>query len=230
MFYKRHKISYVTPCYRLWRNTTDEEHLAAQQQFVRDLVERMQDGREIIYMDETSFCLFDQGCRTWMNTKEPLVFKLPKERGASKTLLGAISTMKTDKLVYILADHTNTESVLKFMEKLVKKLDNPENAVLVMDNHKAHNSPCVKELLINLGVDILYMSTHSSNLNPIEKLWSVLKVYLHRVLFERGGHITEDEIPSVIKGIVKDHVNATVEAIALGGFDRMQKVLGGRIV
>ena len=51
-YYKKHGIRYLQPKYRLSRPNTDDEHKAAQLIFVRGLVERMLDGKEIFYLDE----------------------------------------------------------------------------------------------------------------------------------------------------------------------------------
>ena len=62
---------------------------------------------------------------------------------------------------------------------------NPEE-VLVMDNHAAHHSRLVTNLLNNKRVRSKYLPSYSPDLNPIEKMWSKMKAII-RGLKPRDG-------------------------------------------
>ena len=55
-----------------------------------------------------------------------------------------------------------------------------DNSVLIMDNMKSHYAKAVKNLLDSSGVRYIYLPPYSPDLNPIEKLWSTVKVFLRK--------------------------------------------------
>ena len=52
--------------------------------------------------------------------------------------------------------------------------------ILIMDNMKSHHAKAVKALLDNSHVQCVYLPPYSSDLNPIEKLWSKIKALLRK--------------------------------------------------
>lgn len=187
-------------------------------------------GKEIIYMDETTVNLWQYNRKTWMDKNRPINFQLSKDHGSSVTIIGAISTKRTQQMTYSLTDGTRGVHVHALMSKVLRQLEDPEEAVLVWDNHKAHYNAECREMLINAGVDILPLPTYSSNLNPIEHVWSVLKVHYVRELLELQGRVREDEMKAVLHKVIRRDVDRTVRSIALGGYRIMHKVLQGNIV
>ena len=55
------------------------------------------------------------------------------------------------------------------------------DAVLVMDNLRAHKTPAVRELLDGSGFPYRYLPSYSPDLNPIEPAWAQVKAELRRV-------------------------------------------------
>jgi transposase len=55
------------------------------------------------------------------------------------------------------------------------------DAVLVMDNLGAHETPKVRELLDGSGFPYRYLPSYSPDLNPIEPAWAQVKAELRRV-------------------------------------------------
>lgn len=75
----------------------------------------------------------------------------------------------------------HTETNVKVKKHLLKDILLPQlnsNSVLVMDNMKSHHAKAVKNLLDSSGVRYIYLPPYSPDLNPIEKLWSKVKVFL----------------------------------------------------
>lgn len=68
------------------------------------------------------------------------------------------------------------------------------SSVLVMDNMKSHHAKAVKNLLDSSGVRYIYLPPYSSDLNPIEKLWSKVKVFLLKFKVR-----TLDTLPNAIQ-------------------------------
>jgi len=61
-------------------------------------------------------------------------------------------------------------------------------------------------------------------------VWSVLKIHWIKELMKRHGQVTIDELPVILKVIIEEKVNPTVQNIVNGGFERFQKVLNGQYV
>lgn len=55
-----------------------------------------------------------------------------------------------------------------------------EGAVVVMDNLPAHQVKGVIKIIEDAGASILYLSPYSPEFNPIEHLWSQLKIFLRK--------------------------------------------------
>ena len=64
----------------------------------------------------------------------------------------------------------------------------------MMDNMKSHHAKAVKNLLDSSGVRYIYLPPYSSDLNPIEKLWSKVKVFLLKFKVR-----TLDTLPNAIQ-------------------------------
>ena len=50
--------------------------------------------------------------------------------------------------------------------------------IVVMDNLSAHKVSGVRELIENVGAELLYLPPYSPDFNPIEKCWSKFKQLL----------------------------------------------------
>ena len=103
-------------------------------------------GREVVYMDETSVSVWDRNVRTWMYRVEPLPHVLPKERAHNITVLGAITT-KRPGLQYVLSHSTNRAAVQQLVRKVLRGAEDREQVVVVWDNHGAHRTVGVQQLL-----------------------------------------------------------------------------------
>jgi transposase len=58
--------------------------------------------------------------------------------------------------------------------------DKPD-AVLVMDNLRAHKTPEIRAMLDRSGFLYRYLPGYSPNFNPIEPGWAKVKLYLRRL-------------------------------------------------
>ena len=64
------------------------------------------------------------------------------------------------------------------LEELVPHLW--KGAVVVMDNLPAHKVKGVTKIIEDAGAKIIYLSPYSPEFNPIEHLWSQLKMFLRK--------------------------------------------------
>ena len=69
--------------------------------------------------------------------------------------------------------YTDTEVFNTWLEQfLIPVL--PKNCILVMDNASFHKSPKTQEIIEGNGHEILFLTTYSPDLNPIEKHWAII--------------------------------------------------------
>ena len=77
------------------------------------------------------------------------------------------------------------------------------DAVLVMDNLRAHKTPEVRELLDGSGFPYRYLPSYSPDLSPIEPAWAQVKAELRRVAAR------DKDAPQRALGPALDRVSAT---------------------
>lgn len=66
------------------------------------------------------------------------------------------------------------ESFLKFMQELTHKLKG--EAILIMDNLTVHHSRLLQDFFEeNKRITLKYLPAYTSVLNPIERVWNVIK-------------------------------------------------------
>ena len=87
--------------------------------------------------------------------------------------MGALSN-HGGEFFYKLMPTTNAIEVEAFFIEMAEKY-NMSGSVVIMDNHRAHLSRRVKELFQELQCQLFFLPVASSNLNPIETVWSHLK-------------------------------------------------------
>jgi transposase len=106
---------------------------------------------------------------------------MPSHRGSSFSIVGAIS----DKIGLVHAKvfkGTNDSNVfLEFINELVRKIKG--EAIVYMDNYTVHHAKKVKEMF-NVRVVQKFFPAYSCALNPIEKLWHILKQKWRRKMIE----------------------------------------------
>ena len=108
--------------------------------------------------------------------------KLPFGHWKRLSVLGAISL---DGMVAAMSVDAATDSAVfaaYLDEVLLPRLrqDKPD-AVLVMDNLRAHKTPEVRAGLDRSGFAYRYLPSYSPDLSPIEPAWAKVKSYLRRV-------------------------------------------------
>ena len=127
--------------------------------------------------------------RVWWPAKEHFKFTIPPSSGGNLTILGAISNL--GRFYWRCAEKTNKDAVMKFLGSMEDD-GVLGGSVIVMDLHRAHLAIIVRELLDQYGVNRLFTPPGCSELNPIERLWSWVKVrWRHRVV-ENYNVLTAD--------------------------------------
>jgi transposase len=82
------------------------------------------------------------------------------------------------------------------------------NSVLIMDNARIHLGGRLQELCDARGVLLKYLPTYSPNLNPIEKVFSVMKSQIKRRNLLTGTDKDPPRIKALLQEICTPHLMA----------------------
>lgn len=160
----------------------------------------------VIYMDETTFQLWNKPQRTWMSREEPVVAPLNFSRLKSVTLFGAIG-LCLKAPVFMMAPATNEEHFAEFLVEIARGLKNQyrqRKPRLVLDNHPAHRSEGSLALLREFFV-VDFQPAYSSNFNCQETVWSLLKREFMKRLHRRSENIeTMDGFRAFLQTVIDD--------------------------
>ena len=102
----------------------------------------------------------------WRPAETESLYTIPKSRGSSITLTGAISNY--GRFFYRFSPTTDKESTMEFL-KWMRDHTSLRNKVIYMDLHPAHKSKEVWELLKGANAIVEFAPPGSSQFNPIGK-------------------------------------------------------------
>ena len=105
--------------------------------------------------------------------------------------MGGLS-LNGHKLVYDTSDKINSESIKRFLLKLRQKNSSKKTVHLILDNASYHRSAEVKEYAKDLSIKLHYLPPYSPNLNPIERLWKIMREKVtYNTYYEKFSDFTE---------------------------------------
>ena len=165
-------IKFRRPHYDYAQKARKADDIQMQQQvFSRKLGTVMvEDEREIIYIDESTFNLWQYPTRAWL--AKGMGITLAETRGKSITIIGAISEDRGLVHYDLIVGSNNAETFSKFLLALKSKC--PAPAVVVLDNLAVHKAKDVVAIYDRRFKELL-LPPYSCTLNPIERLWSRIK-------------------------------------------------------
>ena len=123
-------------------------------------------------MDETSFQCWDWPRKVFRYSGEKHYVTIPSSRGEGLTIIGGITT--DGEFHYIIRSTTNKENVQDWFLHISAHVDLKDSVVL-MDNHASHHSNDIKEYCNDEEIFRLFQPASSSEFNPVEKIWSIMK-------------------------------------------------------
>ena len=186
-YYHRYGIKYKRPDYSYWKSRAENQDLLwTQYNYVREMVDYMQKGvyNEIIYIDETTFNLWQRVSKCWL--KPGMKLSMLKFRGPSITVIGAISKERGLIHYELFDDSKNADRFGHFLIGLKNKCKWSGRVAVVQDNLRIHHANAIQNIYDNLFHKIM-LPTYSCALNPIETFWSLLKRRWRQNIF----HVTE---------------------------------------
>ena len=150
-------------------------------QYVSNLNAYIQDGKTIIWLDETNLNLFCRRTQGRSLSGQRCNIVQPNSKGPNIHVIGAISSFQVIRW-------TRRRGAFKMInahEWVVEMITNlpagisASDVVLVVDNAPCHNN--LEEIEENInGFRILRLGPYSPMLNPIENIWSKMKSYIKR--------------------------------------------------
>jgi transposase len=172
--------------------------LETQQLVSREITQAMIANKQIIYVDETTFHQWMVPARAWV--KDNMALKMPSSRGTSFSIVGAIS--ERDGLVYakIFKGSNDTNAFLEFVHELVQRIKG--EALVYMDNYTVHHAKKVKEIF-NARVVQKFFPAYSCALNPIERLWSQLKLKWRRKMITCPNGLSDEKMREELEKILR---------------------------
>lgn len=164
-------------------------------EYVRTLNLLIEQGKQIVWIDETNFNLFCRRTRGRAKAGTRAVQLLPAAKGPNVHLIGAISAAGVLSMERRRGSFT-AQSANAWIESLLQRWQDMGNQlvdlVIVADNAPCHSS--LENVIDGTPATLLRLSPYSPMLNPIEIIWSKIKSYVKRQL-----RIPNVEPPGVIE-------------------------------
>lgn len=174
-YYLKHGIGFRRPDYRYWRSLAENKALKEEQmEFALQLgsILHLKTYDEVVYVDETTCNLWQKMNRAWV--KPGMKLLLLKNRGPSITVIGGISQERGSVHHHIIAESNNASHFQDFLLGLKRKCQG-RRTLIVLDNLKIHYAK-KNNHLYDQDFKLLFLPPYSSELNPIERLWAILKL------------------------------------------------------
>lgn len=99
----------------------------------------------------------------------------------------------------IINGSNNSDTFKQFVDGLMRKIRG--EAVVYMDNLSAHYSNLVKDSF-NSRVHQRFLPSYTCTLNPIEKLWFLVKEKWRRAMVEHPEYLDDIECMDILKGLL----------------------------
>ncbi|CEG76332.1 hypothetical protein RMATCC62417_11241 [Rhizopus microsporus] len=124
----------------------------------------------------------------------PAIVETPTIRAITHTILGAITAHNVISIEFREPLKPKKVKVdgrhyMRFISKTLDEMDKfPEmkNLHIVMDTVLIHTSECITILIEMRGYRAIYLPPYSSELNPIENFWSIVKNAVKRSVFQES--------------------------------------------
>lgn len=150
--------------------------MAEQQRFyeeqLKPCLDAAQNGKgHVFFVDAAHFVFGKFLCRLWSLTRIYVRAASGRQRF---NVLGAWNAVTRELIAVANTTVVNTETMCELLRKIAAAgLAGP--ITLVLDNARYQRNAVVQGLAAELGITLLYLPSYSPNLNPIERLWKLIK-------------------------------------------------------
>ena len=116
-------------------------------------------------------------------------------------MIGAVSTQRGLFHTHTFATTNNVDTFMPFITTLREKCEGRQ-CVVVMDNLSVHKTKAVRALF-NVSFRQMFLPPQSCELNPIEKVWNMVKNEWRRTSFMilENNHKTDEKIADAVRMI-----------------------------
>ena len=181
-WYRKNGVTKTRPQYKFLGALKRKRLRSEQVDWCYDISKFMRRGFDIVWIDETTTNLWDCQSKVWQQRGDPLTIYRSSDRGKSQTIIGGLF-MKSAELRWSFAKSTNKEDFLEFLKNQIDRFTKyPRTTVLVLDNHRAHHAKTVQAWLVEKQYQVAFLPPYSSEFNPIETVWAMVKREWSRVL------------------------------------------------
>jgi transposase len=136
------------------------------------------DARSLVFVDEMGTNTSLSPLYAWAPTGERASCSVPRNRGPNTTLLSSM-TLEGMGTSLAVEGATNREVFEAYVQRVLAPTLHP-GQVVVMDNLSAHKGDRVKELIEELGCQLLYLPPYSPDFNPIEEAFAKIKALVRK--------------------------------------------------
>jgi transposase len=133
-----------------------------------------EEGRTIVWVDETGFYLLPSVVRTYAPRGQTPILRAPLSRDHISTIGGI--TVQGRVLLHKQQRAYRSPDVVRFLEHLLRQI--PGKLLVVWDGSPIHKGEPVKQFLANGGAARIHLETlpgYAPDLNPEEGIWNHLK-------------------------------------------------------
>ena len=147
--------------------------------------------RVVLFLDECTYYHWPLAGRAWWRRRGPPPRAERAGRGEITRRIVATLDVCSGRVLADQHGHISTTVLLRFLARVAAAYPDAEHIAIVLDNWPVHRSPAVQAAVAAMGrVELLFLPTYAPWLNPIEKLWALLKAEVLR-LHPYAGRWTE---------------------------------------
>ena len=180
-----------------------EAQAAFLSQTLEPLIERAQAGQcHLFFVDAAHFVLGPFLCAVWCFTRCFLAADIGGQAPAGRkryNVLGALDAVTRELEVVTNTGYVNAETVAELIGHLARHYG-ALPIYLVMDNARYQRCKFVQQVAQSLGVNLVFLTSYSPNLNLIERLWKFVK---KKVLYGKY-YDSFDKFREAIDGCLSD--------------------------
>jgi transposase len=163
----------VSAVKKITRYAEAKYYESERRRFLKHLYKATNEDRDIVFIDETGFAPTIHRTHGWAFIGQKIYGEKSGARRPRTSLIGGYLGKKL--IAPLLFDGTCDTDVFNewLSAELLPRLKC--GTVIVLDNATFHKSFLTIELVKMAGCKLLFLPPYSPHLNPIEKLWAVIK-------------------------------------------------------